>query len=79
MYVTVRGVSDRLRAKPYWLAAVLIVGILRPTYGQAKYETAQQTNDKIQQLSTLASFAGPAWRPGESGWRPRTATTGEST
>jgi len=55
MYFTVRGVSDRLRAKPYWLATVLIVGILRPTYGQAKYETAQQTNEKIQQLATLTN------------------------
>ena len=55
MFETVRGVSDWLRAKPYLLLAVLIVGVSHPTYGQDKYETTLQTNDKIQQLATLVT------------------------
>ena len=54
MFGTVRGVSDWLWAKPFWLLAVLTVGSWQAAYGQAKDETPQQTNEKIQQLATLA-------------------------
>jgi len=54
MHVTVRGVSDWLWAKPFWLVAVLVLGNWQAAYGQGKYETPQQTNEKIQQLATLA-------------------------
>jgi polysaccharide biosynthesis/export protein len=53
MVFTVRRVSDWLWAKPL-CTAVLLVGSLQAAYGQEKYETPQQTNDKIQQLATLA-------------------------
>ena len=54
MDVTVRGVSDWRWAKPFWLTLVLAVCGAQATYGQGKYETPQQTNEKIQQLATLA-------------------------
>ncbi|HXQ27335.1 MAG TPA: polysaccharide biosynthesis/export family protein [Candidatus Acidoferrales bacterium] len=34
--------------------AVLVLGNWQAAYGQGKYETPQQTNEKIQQLATLA-------------------------
>jgi polysaccharide export outer membrane protein len=54
MVSTGRRVSDWLWAKPFGLTVVLLIGSLQATYGQEKYETPQQTNDKIQQLATLA-------------------------
>jgi polysaccharide export outer membrane protein len=54
MFGTVRGVSDWLWAKPYLLLAVLVLGSWQAAYGQGKDETPQQTNDRIQQLATLA-------------------------
>jgi polysaccharide export outer membrane protein len=66
MFVTVRGVSDWLRAKPYWFLPIFIAGVLCPAYGQTKFETQQQTNDKIQQLATVASTRPPD-RPVGSG------------
>jgi polysaccharide biosynthesis/export protein len=54
MLISVRGVPDWLRAKPWWLLAVLALGSWQAAYGQTKDETPQQTNDKIQQLATLA-------------------------
>lgn len=54
MIFTVRGVSDWLRAKPFWLLAILTVGSWQVAYGQATEETPQQTNEKIQQLADLA-------------------------
>jgi polysaccharide biosynthesis/export protein len=53
MVVTVRGVSDWLWAKLFCLAVVLLALSLR-SFGQEKYETPQQTNDKIQELAALA-------------------------
>jgi polysaccharide export outer membrane protein len=55
MVVTVRGVSDWLRASPFLLAAVLAMATAPILYGQEKTETPQQTNAKIQQLASLAS------------------------
>jgi polysaccharide export outer membrane protein len=54
MIFTVRGVSDWLRAKPFWLLAILAVGSWQVAYGQATEQTPQQTNEKIQQLADLA-------------------------
>jgi polysaccharide export outer membrane protein len=54
MVVTVRRVSDWLRAKLICLLAVVALCGLQTAYGQEKYETPQQTNDKIQQLALLA-------------------------
>lgn len=54
MDVTVRGVSDWEWAKPFWLAVALAICGAHAAYGQGKYETPQQTNEKIQQLATLA-------------------------
>ena len=54
MVSTGRRVSDWLWAKPFGLTVVLLMGSLQATYCQEKYETPQQTNDKIQQLATLA-------------------------
>jgi polysaccharide biosynthesis/export protein len=55
MVLTVRGVSDWLRAKLLWSSAVLLlIGGLQAASGQQKDETPQQTNEKIQQLATLA-------------------------
>jgi polysaccharide export outer membrane protein len=54
MIFTVRGVSDWLRAKPFWLLAILMVGSWQVAYGQVTEQTPQQTNEKIQQLADLA-------------------------
>src|SRR5271170_1693334 len=54
MYITVRGVSDCLWVKSACLLAVLVLGNWQAAHGQAKDETPQQTNEKIQQLATLA-------------------------
>ncbi len=66
MVLTVRGVSDWPWAKLCWLLLVLVIVSWRPAYSQDKYETPQQTNDKIQQLATLAS-AHPVDTPIGSG------------
>ncbi len=49
-----RRVSDRLWAKPFWLAVVCVTVFLPATYGQKTDETPQQTNQKIQQLAAQA-------------------------
>ena len=54
MIFTVRGVSDWLWAKPFWLLAILASRHCSAAYGQTTNETPQQTNEKIQQLATLA-------------------------
>src|SRR5271154_5337023 len=53
MIFTVRGVTDWLRAKPFCLLVILAVCSLRAAYGQTE-QTPQQTNDKIEQLASLA-------------------------
>jgi len=53
MAVTVRGLSDWLKAKPFFLLLVVFWGA-QGAYGQVKLETPQQTNEKIQQLASLA-------------------------
>jgi polysaccharide biosynthesis/export protein len=55
MLSTVRGVSDWLWAKPFWLVAVFLLGGWHAAYGQAPDESPQQTNDKIKQLASAAS------------------------
>jgi polysaccharide biosynthesis/export protein len=55
MVVTVRGVSEWLRVMFIWLSAVAVICGSQVAFGQERYETPQQTNDKIQQLATLAS------------------------
>jgi len=54
MVLTVRGVSDWFRANHFWLLAVLLIGSVQAAGGQEKFETPQQTNEKIEQLATLA-------------------------
>lgn len=54
MIFTVRGVTDWLRARPFWLVAVLTALSWQATYGQTTEQTPQQTNEKIQQLAELA-------------------------
>lgn len=54
MCVAVRGISDWPREKRIWILAILLLGSLQVANGQAKDETPQQTNDKIQRLATLA-------------------------
>jgi polysaccharide export outer membrane protein len=54
MFFTVRGVTDWLRAKPIRLLAILAVCSWQAAYGQATEQTPQQTNEKIEQLATLA-------------------------
>src|SRR6202167_4092965 len=54
MIFSVRGVSDCLRAKPFWLLPVLVFVTCQAAYGQTTEETRQQTNEKIQQFATLA-------------------------
>jgi polysaccharide biosynthesis/export protein len=66
MVVTVRGVSDWLKAGLVWWLAVVVMCGLQAAYGQEKYETPQQTNDKIQQLALLA-HAHPTDTPIGSG------------
>jgi polysaccharide biosynthesis/export protein len=55
MLSTVRGVSDWLWAKPFWMLAAVILLSWQAAYGQAKDETPQQTNEKIQELAARAS------------------------
>lgn len=55
MALTVRRVSDWLRPLFFWLGAVLLLGGLQTAVAQEKSETPQQTNQKIQELATLAS------------------------
>ncbi|HTR47781.1 MAG TPA: polysaccharide biosynthesis/export family protein [Verrucomicrobiae bacterium] len=54
MVLTVRGVSDWFRANHFWLLAMLLLGSAQAARSQEKYDTPQQTNDKIQQLAALA-------------------------
>jgi len=54
MLISVRGVTDWLWAKPWWILAVLVLVSCQTGYGQGKDETPQQTNDRIQRLATLA-------------------------
>lgn len=53
MVVTVRGVSDWLRAQFIRSLTVVVICGLHSAYGQEKYETPQQANDKIQQFALL--------------------------
>jgi polysaccharide export outer membrane protein len=53
--VTVRGVSDWLGIRSFWLAVVLAMATAPVLCGQEKVETPQQTNAKIEQLAALAS------------------------
>ncbi len=55
MLVTVREVSGWLGAKFFWLAALLLAFGVPASPDQAKYETSQQTNAKIQQLAALSA------------------------
>src|ERR1700733_15467172 len=66
MICTVRGISDWLRAKPIRLLAILAVCGWQSVYGQTTEPTPQQTNEKIQQLATLAQVH-PADSPIGSG------------
>lgn len=66
MCVTVRGVSDWLKAKLFWLVVVGLIWAVPAAYGQENYETPQQTNQKIEQLAALAS-AHPVDTPIGSG------------
>lgn len=54
MIFTVRGSTDWLRAKPFWLLVMLAVCSWQVAHGQSTDQTPQQTNEKIQQLATLA-------------------------
>jgi polysaccharide biosynthesis/export protein len=54
MNVTVRGVSDWLKALPVLLLPMLLLSGWQAVYGQQKTETPQQTNAKITELATLA-------------------------
>src|SRR6202451_3874953 len=54
MIFSVRGASDWLWAKLFLLSTVLVLSTLQAAHGQATEETPQQTNDRIQQLATLA-------------------------
>jgi polysaccharide export outer membrane protein len=53
MAVTVRGVSDWLKASLVFILLVFLWGA-QAAYGQEKLETPQQTNEKIQKLADLA-------------------------
>jgi polysaccharide export outer membrane protein len=54
MAVKVRGVSDGLAVKFVSAAACLMLLLLQSAAGQQKDETPKQTNEKIQQLASLA-------------------------
>ncbi len=54
MTFTVRGCSGWLKAKPALLVPIFLLLSVQATYGQAKLETKQQTNEKIQELAGLA-------------------------
>jgi polysaccharide biosynthesis/export protein len=66
MICTVRGVTDWLRAKLFCVLAIVAVCSWQTAYGQATEQTPQQTNEKIQQLATLAR-AHPSDSPIGSG------------
>jgi polysaccharide biosynthesis/export protein len=66
MIFAVRGITDWLLAKPFWLLAILAVCGWQSVYGQTTETTPQQTNEKIQQLATLAQVH-PADSPIGSG------------
>ena len=54
MVVTVRGVSDWPWAKLCCLVFMLLLWSAQAAHGQQKYDTPQQTNEKIQELAALA-------------------------
>ena len=54
MVVKVRGVSDGLVVKLVFAVACLTLLPLHSAQGQQKDETPKQTNEKIQQLASLA-------------------------
>ena len=54
MVLTVRGVSDWFRADRILPLAILLIGITRVAGGQEKFDTPQQTNQKIDRLASLA-------------------------
>jgi polysaccharide biosynthesis/export protein len=66
MIFTVRGVPDWLTAKHICLLAILLSCASQVAFGQGTEQTRQQTNDKIEQLATLAR-AHPADSPIGSG------------
>src|ERR1700722_15847333 len=66
MIFTVRGVPDWLRAKHLCLLAIVLSCASQGAFGQGTEQTPQQTNDKIEQLATLAR-ARPADSPVGSG------------
>ncbi len=63
---TVRTITDWVRAKPVFLASVLLVLAAQPSFGQEKQVTQQQTNEKIRELAAL-SRAQPKDTPIGSG------------
>jgi len=54
MTFTVRRVSDWRRAKLVWVLPVLFLWGGQTAYAQQKLETPQETNEKIQQLASMA-------------------------
>lgn len=54
MTFTVRKVSDWRGAKLVWVLPVLFLWGVQAAYGQQKLETPQETNEKIQQLASMA-------------------------
>jgi len=54
MVLTVHGVSDWFRADRVLPLAILLIGITQVAGGQEKFDTPQQTNEKIDRLATLA-------------------------
>ena len=54
MTFTVRRVSDWRRAKLVWALPVLFLWGGQTAYAQQKLETPQETNEKIQQLASMA-------------------------
>src|SRR5271170_732134 len=54
MTFTVRSSSGWLNAKPALFVPIFLLLSVQATYGQAKLETKQQTNEKIQELAALA-------------------------
>lgn len=54
MAVRVRGVLHWLSGKSAYFLPILILWAMPAAYGQQRYQTSQQTNQKIQQLAKLA-------------------------
>ncbi|MGH9775228.1 MAG: polysaccharide biosynthesis/export family protein [Candidatus Acidiferrales bacterium] len=52
MYFTVRRISDWSSVRFIWLLPLLLLGSAQPGLGQEKFETPQQTNERIQQLAS---------------------------